>query len=102
MVSTGSLAADEIRLLSRSGDAYILYKNIRDTGIFPEELAKVLSSYNEKWLSWTKEDARRSMTGMTEDEKFSLLLTQNLSLLSLADWQEYLTDYPLLKEGADQ
>ena len=97
LVSSGSLSADEIGLISQGADSFVSYKNIVDIGLIPDEMKSILKKYENTWLNITQ----KSLSEMSPDELIGYNITKNLLTKSLSDIEKYATDFPIWKSTAD-
>lgn len=100
MMGSGSLSLDQFGLVSKNGDAYFFFQGLTDT-LLPEDIRIVLAKYEKTWLSWTRDDIKNTLAGATEEEIIANTIIENLSKMTLADVEKYLTKYPILKNTAD-
>lgn len=102
LVSSGSVGLGELSLISKLGDTFFRFQDFRDGGVLPEDIRKVFDTYNNTWLSWTREDARKSLSGtLTPEEEMTLTVTENISKITLENIEQYLTKNPLWQPTAD-
>ncbi len=97
IISSGSLSADEVWLISHSGESFVSYKNLLDVGTIPEEAKSVLKKYENTWLSIFS----KSQEELSADELIGYNIGKNLVTKSLSDLEKYITDYPIWKNTAD-
>lgn len=97
LMGTGGIEAKELGLISQDGDAYFLFKGLSDTTLLTPEMLDVFKTYDGKWLSWTRDDAMRSLSGASADEILATTVVNNLSKMRLADVEKYLTEYIIWK-----
>ena len=98
LVSSGSLSADEIGLISHGTESYVSYKNLVDTGIITDDIRKILKKYENSWLSIVE---KSSIDTMSSEELMGYNIGKNIFTKSLADIEKYATDYQIWKETAD-
>lgn len=97
LVSSGSLTADELGVISHNGESYVSFKNIVDVGMMSEDVKQVLKKYEGTWLNMMA----KSEGGMSPEELMGYNIGKNLVTKSLDDIEKYITDYPIWKETAD-
>lgn len=101
ILSSGSLAADEVSLISKTGDAFVKTANVTSENLLPPEMLTILKKYDGKWLSYTAEDRKKELSGATDEEVAQFQVGEMLSKMTLDDIQNYLTKYPIWKQTAD-
>jgi hypothetical protein len=97
LVSSGSLTADELGVVSHGGESYISYKNLLDVGMIGDDVRQVLEKYEGTWLNIMA----KSEGEMSPEELMGYNIGKNLVTKSLDDIEKYITDYPIWKETAD-
>ena len=97
LLSSGSLSADEIGLISHTAESYVSYKNITSVGVIPDAVATVLKKYENTWLNITQQ----SQAEMSAEELMGYNIGKNLFTKSLVDIEKYATEYIFWKETAD-
>ena len=97
LVSSGSISADEVGIVSHGADSYLSYKNLVDTGMMADDIKKVLKKYENTWLSLTEQ----ANIGMTPEELIGYNMGRNILTKSLTDIEQYATDYPVFRDTAD-
>jgi hypothetical protein len=96
-VSSGSISADEVGIISHGADSYISYKNLVDAGMMTDDIKTVLKKYENTWLSLTEQ----ANIGMSADELMGYTMGRNLMTRSLSDMEKYAIDYPVFHDTAD-
>lgn len=91
LMGTGGIQAKELGLISHEGDAYFLLQWLRDTPLLTAEMMNVFKNYDGKWLSWTRDDAMKSLSGASAEEVLATTIVNNLSKMKLSDIENYLT-----------
>ncbi len=97
LVSSGSISADELGFAGHGADTYISYKNIVDAGMMSDDIKKILTKYENTWLSLSEQ----ANIGMTPDELVGYNMGRNILTKSLTDVEKYATDYPIFRDTAD-
>lgn len=97
LVSSGSISADEVGIISHGADSYLSYKNLVDAGMMTDDIKTVLKKYENTWLSLTEQ----ANIGMTPEELMGYNMGHNILTKSLADIEKYATDYLILRDTAD-
>jgi hypothetical protein len=97
LVSSGSISADEVGIVSHGADSYLSYKNFVDAGMMTSDIATIVKKYENTWLSLSEQ----TNIGMSPAELAGYNMGRNLLTRSLADIEKYATDYPVLHEIAD-
>ncbi len=97
LVSSGSISADEIGIISHGADNYLSYKNLIDAGMMSDNIKAVLKKYENTWLSLVDQ----SSSGMTTEELMGYNIARNLATKSLTDLEKYAIDYPVFRDTAD-
>lgn len=101
ILSTGSLMADDLSLISKTGDAFFKITNLSSENLLPPETVALMKKYEGKWLSYTAEDRMKALSGATEEERVQFQISEMLSKMTLEDVEQYLTKYPIFKQTAD-
>lgn len=101
MMWSGLLSLEKFGLISKESDVYFFFNELKDENLLPEDVRNMLSTYAGTWLSWTREDMRKSLSGASEEEILSNTIVENLSRMTLVDIEKYLKKYPFFKEAAD-
>lgn len=97
LVSSGSLSADEVGIISHSSESFLSFKNLSDVGIIPEAARTIIKKYEWEWLNIME----KTQSGMTNEELMGYNIGTNIFKKSLADIEKYITDYPIWKDTAD-
>ncbi len=97
LVSSGSISADEVGVISHGADSYLSYKNLVDAGMMTNDIKTVLKKYENTWLSLTEQ----ANIGMTPEELMGYNMGRNILTKSLIDIEKYATDYPIFHDMAD-
>ncbi len=97
LVSSGSISADEVGIISHGADSYLSYKNLVDAGMMSDDIKTVLKKYENTWLSLTEQ----ANIGMSADELMGYTMGRNLMMRSLSDVEKYAIDYPVFRDTAD-
>ncbi len=97
LISSGSLTADELGVVSHNGESYVSFKNIVDVGMMGDDVKQVLKKYEGTWLNMMA----KSEGEMSPEELMGYNIGKNLVTKSLDDIEKYITDYPIWKETAD-
>lgn len=100
LMGSGSLSLDQFGMISKSSDAYFFFNGLKDS-LLPEDMHTVLAKYEKTWLSWTKEDMRKTLSGASSDEILANTIVENLSQMTLDDLEKYLSKYPIFTHTAD-
>lgn len=99
LAGSGSLSFDKLGLISEAGNLHVLYKNLQDAGLSTPEMREVFKKFDGTWLSWTREEARASITDPAELQAMNML--ENLAKVDKEQIEKYLTEYPVWKSTED-
>jgi hypothetical protein len=99
LAGSGLLSFDTLGLTSENGNLHLLYKNLQDVGFSTPEMREVFKKFDGTWLSWTREEARASVTDPTELQAMDML--ENLAKMDKKQIEKYLVEYPVWKSLED-
>jgi predicted HAD superfamily phosphohydrolase YqeG len=85
MMGSGGIQAKKIGAISHNGDAYFLFSELMSSELLSPQIQAVLKKYDSTWLSWTRDDAMKALSGATEEEALATTITNNLSKMTLSD-----------------
>jgi hypothetical protein len=98
LLSSGSVRADEMSMITRGSESYIQYSGLSSIGMYDEKVRDILAKYEKSWLAITEMDMLSTLSGSTESEKLAFQLSQALSRMKLEDIEKYLSKYPIWRE----
>lgn len=102
IVSSGSITADDIGMIAKTGDSYFFLKGINATSdTIDTSMLSVIKKYENTWLSLTRAEMTESFSGSEGVDALSYKVTENLAALTLDDIESYLTKYPVLRSTKD-
>lgn len=100
LMGSGNLSLEQFGMISKSSDTFFFFQGLNDT-LLPEDIRAVLAKYEKTWLSWTKEDMRKTLSGASSDEILANTIVENLSQMTLDDLEKHLTKHPIFTHTAD-
>jgi len=96
-VSSGSISADEVGIISHNSESFLSFKNINDEGVIPTAVKSIIKKYEGRWLNIMG----KTNTDMSNEELIGYNIGKNIFMKSLTDIEKYITDYPIWKDTAD-
>lgn len=97
LVSSGSISADEVGIISHNSESFLSFKNINDEGVIPTAVKSIIKKYEGRWLNIMG----KANTDMSNEELIGYNIGKNIFMKSLTDIEKYITDYPIWKDTAD-
>jgi hypothetical protein len=101
LLASGSAEAKNVSLISKAGDAYFRFEELKSVGLIEESVTEVIQGYNNTWLSILKSELEKTLSGSSEEDILAYKLSESLSQMTLTDIEEYLTKYPLWNSTKD-
>lgn len=99
LAGTGFLSFDRLGMISEAGNLHVLYDNLQDLGFSTPEMREVFAKFDGTWLSWTREEARASVTDPIELQIMDSM--ENITRINKSQIEKYLLDYPIWKSTED-
>lgn len=96
LVSSGSISVDEIGLLSKSGESYLMFKNIVDAGMMDKSVRDIVKKYEGAWLQI------QNTQNMTKEQLMGYNVGKNFMLKSPREMMQYFIEYPIFKAVSDK
>lgn len=88
-------------MISHAGDVFFRFSDLSQVNMLSPMMVAVFGQYNQKWLSLTKEDMQKALSGASTEDMLSYQISESLSSLTLTEIEQYLVDYPILQETKD-
>ncbi len=98
ILASGSIVAKEIALMTKAGDTFLRYDEMKTIGLIEGDITTIIEKYKNTWLSMNQPWIMGSLSWASEEDIMAEKISQAMTKMTLSDVEGYLLKYPLWKE----